>query len=310
MDVLVAALGLGLFFGGLWLLRRALSGLFAAHLTTRLQAQQGRPAVTLAMGIGAGALLQSSSTVSVIGMSLLNLRLLSLRNAITLLLGANVGGSLTVEVLTATPAAMSWALCTLGLTGLVALPQQWKLSGFALLGLGLSVAGVDQVGTAMLPIISGAFLSNALHASTLWSSFGIGVMAGALLQSASAATSLLMAPLISGHLSFSQTIAIVAGANLGSCLPAILAGASGNEKDRAVALAQVLINLLGVLVILPLAQPLGKWLEAASIPDPHALTVIQLLVNTAAAITAFPVVGPLARLVEAIAKRQAPPAAR
>ncbi len=259
--------GLGLFLGGMELMSGALRRAAGERTRRLLAAGTKSPLRGALTGAAATAVLQSSSAVTVMAVGFVDADLMTLGQAIALVFGANVGTTVTAQLLAFR--LTDW-LGPLLLTGF-ALAQlsgrdRTRTLGQALFGFGMLFAGVEQMGGAMGPLAeSSRFLGLMGRAA---SSPLLGIVLGASLtaavQSSSAAVAILQSA-AGPALGLKGALPLLVGCNIGTTVTALIAAAGQSRDAKRTALAHTLFNLSGAVLFL-LARPGFGALAAALAP--------------------------------------------
>lgn len=251
-----AAVGLVLFFLGLWQITRPFR---PADLQIRLEGCQNWWRGAL-VGTVLTAVSQSSSAVTVLLMAAVSARQLSLRAAFGILLGANIGTTATAWLaqLGQLPGAVG-----LVLPALLCLLLIWQTRRCrAALGLALLLFGMHTMTTGAQALLQGQgteLLQQALQTPWRGGLWGAGVTA--VLQSSSVTVGMLQAAVSSGALSMAAAAPVVAGNNLGTCVTALLAAIPAARGGRQLAGLHLLFNLFAAAVLTALwSLGLGQWL--------------------------------------------------
>jgi phosphate:Na+ symporter len=271
-----------------------LRGILGRALSNRIKA--------FLAGIGITALLQSSTATGLMAAGFAAGGLVGLEPALAVMLGANLGTTLIVQLLSFDVSALSPALVLVGfvLFRRDASPLTHDL-GRALVGLGLMLLALHQLLglinpyedapqlRALIGLISAVPLLDVLLAALLtWA------------VHSSVATVLLIMSLASrGVLPLEAALAMVAGANLGSALNPLLEGTRGDDPaSRRLPLGNLLNRVLGLLLVLPLLEPLGRAMAALAPGDSaRAIALFHTLFNLVLALAFLPVLAPYARLL-------------
>lgn len=306
--VAASVFGLALLLGGMKLMEVALRQWAGGRLPAALRRTTSTPFKGFLAGTLSSALMQSGTAVTVLTIGLVNAGLLPLANSFGIILGTNVGTCLTTElmslhlhryalpVLAAAAAVWLWTALSGEMRALPALPKRYApplrygsaaLAGFGLLLLGFAV--LQSIGPALQT--SGAFLDLMARSesSPLWGLLG-GAAITAAVHSSSAVIGMAMGLADVGALPASTGVAIVLGANVGTCLTGLLASVSGGRGGRFVALSQIALNVAGALLFYPLRGALQD--AAAWIAPGHPAAQIahaQTLFNVACSALALPV---------------------
>jgi phosphate:Na+ symporter len=261
--------GTALFLIGIHLLsdglRRALGGrmrwAFTVVARSRLAA--------LASGVAMTGPLQSSGPTTVVLMGLADAGIVTLGQSAAIMLGAMVGGTVVPQLL-AFPVA-GWGL----LAAIAGVPviilgrwRAWKNAGWALVGLGLMFHGMQLMTLGAEPLkaspAAGELLSRLAGRPLLAAAAGLVVAAA--LQSSGAAVALVMTLVTAGAIADpGQALPLIIGINLGTCAPAAIAAAGSGREGRRVLAAYVGFKLLGAVLVLPFAGPLGRLAAEATL---------------------------------------------
>ena len=299
--------GLVIFLAGMKLMETALSKLAGPLLTTSLNKATSTPIKGMIASSLLSALLQSSTAVTVLTIGMVNAGLLTYARTLGIILGSNIGTTLTTELIglqinsMATPllaAALSlWAAAVIvgelpptsraaALCNTISQPLQFislAVSGFALVLWGIAV--MQSIGGILQE--SGLFLWFLNHAATsaLWG-LAAGACLTALLHSSAAVIAMAMSIAASGAMPPELGIAIVLGANVGTCVTAVIASIGGSPSGVFVAWSHVALNVGGALIFLPLIGPLqatAAWIGGGPASQiAHAQTIFNVVCSLGA----------------------------
>jgi phosphate:Na+ symporter len=302
-----SAAGFFLLIGGMKLTETALSRWAGNRLSGWLTRATDTPMRGFLFGTAASAVLQSSTAVTVLTIGFVNAGWLSLSRSFGVILGTNVGTTITTEIMSLQLHRYGWAVLAASLTGWLwtAFRGEMKISGArpggylsslrygstALAGFGLLLVGFEQL-LAMGPELqkSGAFLS-LMETAADFPLAGLlgGAALTALVHSSSAVIGMAMGVAASGALSLEAGIAIVLGANIGTCFTGLVASLGGGRGGRFVALSQLALNAAGALLFLPLMPLLHGIAELLAPADPSAqIAHSQTIFNVACSLMALP----------------------
>ena len=309
LALVILSLGLVVFFLGLAVMRTGIARASSAGVQRMLGRIAGRPLYGLASGLLLALLFQSTSLVAVVLMEFLDADLMSLEAAATVVLGSNIGASLTVQFLALRLYEWDLPLALFGLllAGL-ARPPRVRDAGLALFGFGVLYGGIHLVTLASVPLAQAGFLRDgllALSGSSLGAGlFGLGLTA--IVQSNGIANGILLSLARQGLIPLRQSIAVITGANLGSGALALLAAVPARRRARHLAVANSLVNVAGLVWVLP-GFPLFLWAVSRMSPNlPQALANAHMLFNILASLTVLPFVPVFARLSGIVADRLLP----
>jgi phosphate:Na+ symporter len=319
--------GLGLFLYGMRILSDGLQKIAGDRMRRILAALTENRLVGMLIGMTVTALIQSSTATTVMVVSFVNAGLMSLLQAIGVVIGANIGTTVTAQLIAFKVA--KYALPAIGIgVGLRLFVKQprWQHIGEVTLGFGLVFFGLALMKDAFDP------LRGNLEFQQLFLSVGdnplLGVLFGAVVtmvvQSSSATIGLTIAMATSGLLSYEASLAMILGENIGTTLTANLAALGTSLAARRAALAHMLFNVIGVCYVLLLFPWFAKVVTAITPGDAdfiiHSGEQAELLggmvgdkpfiarhianahtlFNVINALVFLPLVGPLARLTAAL----------
>jgi phosphate:Na+ symporter len=247
--------GLGLLLFGLRFMTDGLQSAAGDRIRTILEKGTRNPVRGVLTGTLVTALIQSSSATTVLTVGLVNAQLLTLRQAIGVILGANIGTAITAYLIGFN--LQAYALPIIGLGALLFLFQKKKTTqmiGQSLLGLGILLFGLTVMGNGMKPLHDISFFANLMTSIDHNSIIGlaIGVFFTFLVQSSSAAIGVLQQMGSQGAVTYHQAVPILFGANLGTTITALLAGIGASVTAKRAALTHFLFNVIGTLIFLPL----------------------------------------------------------
>jgi len=310
--------GLGLFFLGMRTMSDALRKVAGDSFKKTLDIITKRPIFGLLIGTFVTALIQSSSATTVMTVGFVNAGLLTLRQAISIVLGANIGTTLTAWLVSflAVFKITRYALPAIGIGFFLTMlgkRQKVRRWGQLLLGFGLLFVGLGFIKDAFGPLQERAILRDFIVHFGSYPGVGIliGMLVTIILQSSSATIALLQILAFSGLIDFHIAIPIILGENIGTTITAELAALGTNLNARRTARSHALLNVFGVLYM---AVPVylgwyGRLIEAL-IPGP--VTQGNIMVHIALAHTVFNVINsvcvflPLVRVLEKAAVRLTP----
>lgn len=264
MEVIFSLLGgLGFFMYGMHLMSESLRKVASHQLRRILAALTKTPIIGLMVGALVTAVVQSSSFTTVMTVGLVNASLLTLKQGICVVLGANIGTTATAWIVSVAGAMKAlkittYALPAVGLGFLLSfVPKRQSLKnwGTIILGLGMLFVGIGFMKEAF-PVDTGDTESWAHHFFTNFSDYPIlGILAGTLLtmllQSSSASIAIVQVLAMSGIISFDAALPIVLGDNIGTTITAQIAALQTGVNGKRVAWAHTLFNVVGVCLILP-----------------------------------------------------------
>ncbi len=307
--------GVGIFLYGLHLIGSYLEDLAGPAVEKSLRRFTGNPWIGALTGTVITALIQSSTAVTVMTVNLVDKGLMTLEQAVGVILGANVGTAGT-GVLAALP-IRSLAPFFLAGGALLVLAAEimkklrggpgapWartKLVGALAVGMGMLLLGMELMQDAMIPYRSSPALAR-LMTGLKYPVSGVlgGAVFTALIQSSSASVAILQSMAAEGLVGLRQSAYIVYGQNIGTCLTALWAGAGLSPAARSCARLHLLINLLGTGIFLAVDRvvPLTAWVGSWT-PGYPALQIanLHLFFNLASTLLLLPFSRVLVRAAE------------
>lgn len=293
--------GIALFLYGLDRMTGSLNSVAGARMQKLLASATSSPVRGVFTGAGLTAILQSSSLTTVLCVGFISAGLMNLRQAVGVIIGANVGTTLTAQIIALDVAAIALPLITLGvLLRFIAKTDWQKHLGTVILGIGLVFYGMELMTTATAPLRSfGPFIEFMKSFEEPW----IGILAGAcftaLVQSSSATTGLVIVLGSQSIISLEAAIALVLGANVGSCVTAGVAAWGRGAQARQAAAIHVVFNMVGALVWWLLLHPLVQITQLVSGPDvARQIANAHAIFNVSNAVFALGLTKQLAHLVE------------
>ncbi len=246
--------GLGLFFLGMKMMSESLRKVAGNRLRNTLEILTKRPILGLLIGTLVTMLVQSSSATTVMTVGFVNAGLLTLRQAISIVLGANIGTTLTAWLVSffALFKITNYALPAVGIGFFLTMfgkTRSAKMWGNFILGFGLLFTGLGFIKDAFSPLKDGEALKNFLLTFGKYPILGIlfGMFITVLLQSSSATIALLQIMAFSGLIGFRTCVPVILGDNIGTTVTAQLAAIGTNTAAKRTAMAHTVLNTIGVL---------------------------------------------------------------
>ncbi|HDQ03419.1 MAG TPA: Na/Pi cotransporter family protein [Deltaproteobacteria bacterium] len=259
--------GLGLFIYGMHLMSDSLRKLSLGLLRSLLEKITSNRIKSMFVGAFVTALIQSSSATSVILIGFLNAGFLTLGGGIAIMIGANVGTTITAQLI----AFKLTALAPIFVFGgavyyLFTKKDKNKYRGLAVLGFGMLFLGLAMMSMAVMPFSENESVKNAFL------SFGkypfLGILTGLVLtmawQSSSTTTGMVIAFASAGLLDLASAIYIIFGMEIGTCITAVLASIGGKIASKRLALSHTIFNVLGVLFAVAMAPLYLKYVPMLS----------------------------------------------
>jgi len=299
--------GLALFLIGMDQMTDALKALAGHRLQRVLQRLSSNRVMGAATGAVATAALQSSSVTTVLTVGFVSAELLTLAQAASVVIGANLGTTITAQVIALNVTQFSLGLVAVGaVLWLFVRRPSWLETGRALAALGLVFLGLEVMGEAMSPLASYQPILDVLSGSgSPLAALLAGAALTALIQSSSATTGIVITMAATGLIDLRTGIAIILGANIGTCVTVLIAAIGKGREALRTALVHVTVNLLGALVWLVLLPVLAGLVElisgdSAALASPRELANAHTLFNGINTVVFLILLSPLLVLIRRI----------
>lgn len=256
--------GLGLFLFGIKTMGDGLEQAAGSKMKRLLEALTRNKFTAVLVGLLVTAVIQSSSATTVMVVGFVNAGLLSLSKAIGVIMGANIGTTVTSLMLSV---KLNFGILFTAVGAICQLAgnrSSFKLLGQIMMGLGILFVGMDAMTAAMEPLRDWQGFRDMME---LAKNPLVGVLVGAgvtaLLQSSSASVGILQALAATGAISLQASLFILFGQNIGTCVTALLASVGANRTAKRAAVVHLLFNVIGaaLFIVLALVLPLASWIE-------------------------------------------------
>lgn len=295
--------GLAFFLYGMELMKDGLRAAAGERLKGILARLAANRFVGMAAGLLATAVIQSSSAVTVMAVGFVDAGLLSLSQAVPVIMGANIGTTVTGQLIALNISDIAPLFAFAGVVLFLSAKRgRAKDTGQILLGLGLLFIGMDTMSAAFAP------LQDVPGFSGFMAGFDnpfLGILAGTIMtcaiQSSSASVGILQALAGQGLIGLRASAYIIYGQNIGTCLTSVLAAAHSGKNAKRTALCHVLFNVIGTILFLLISAflPIVEWIGALSPGDPVGqIADFNTIFNVASTAVLLPFSGWLARLSE------------
>jgi phosphate:Na+ symporter len=263
--------GLALFLFGMEQMSDALKSALGEEMKTLLAKLTSNRFTGALTGAFVTAVVQSSSVTTVLVVGFVSAGMMSMSQSIGVIMGANVGTTVTAQIVAfKVEEAALWMIALGFLTLFTAKQERIKHYGSMLMGLGLIFYGMGLMGDAMNPLRS---YDPFLHLMTQMDRPLLAIMVGALftalVQSSSATTAIVITMAGQGLISLEAGIALAFGANIGTCITAQLAALGKPREALRAAMVHLVFNVGGVLIWLPFIAVLASWVVGISPTHPE-----------------------------------------
>lgn len=244
--------GVGLFLYGMTIMSTGLKNACGENLRVILEHATKNKVISVVVGIAITMLIQSSSATDVMVIGFVNSGLMSLTQAIGVIMGANIGTTITAQITAFNLSAYAPMILFVGAVLYLFMKKDMvKYVGSIIMGFGMLFEGIALMKTAIAPLAeTEAFINmiSALENPFLTVLFGI--LFTALLQSSSSATVIFQAFAVQGIISYETSVYLVIGAAIGSVTPNILASLTMSRNGKRTALLNLLFNLIRAAILM------------------------------------------------------------
>ncbi|MDI9498521.1 MAG: Na/Pi cotransporter family protein [Bacillota bacterium] len=312
LDSLQLVGGLALFLYGMHLLSESLERRAGLRLKRLLEHLTSSPLRGVLLGTFVTAIIQSSSATTVMVVGFVNSGIMKLRQAIYVVMGANIGTTVTAWLLSLTglrsdnvivallkPDNFSPILAAIGIIMIFTVRRERGTAGI-LLGFAILMYGMSTMSTAVAGLATDPSFQRLM---VLFSNPVFGVLVGtfitALIQSSSASVGILQAIAATGSITHATALPIIMGQNIGTCITAILSSIGANRNAKRVAAVHLYFNILGTVAFLSIYYLINSFIHFPFMDDPitpAGIAFIHTTFNVLGTIVMLPLAGALERL--------------
>ncbi|MBU3803839.1 MAG: Na/Pi symporter, partial [Candidatus Cellulosilyticum pullistercoris] len=302
LDLILSFLGgFGLFLFGMEYMGEGLQKAAGSRMKNILGALTQNRLLGVLVGAGVTALIQSSSATTVMVVGFVNVGLLSLRQAVGVIMGANIGTTITSWIVALgewttflKPAVLAPIFIVVGVALIMfSKKAHLKSIGQILFGFGGLFLGLDMMSNAAKPLSKLESIKNLFL--LLGSNPVLGVLTGAvvtaIIQSSSASVGILQALALAGLVPWGSAIYIILGQNIGTCITAILSSIGASINAKRAATIHFLFNLIGTIIFGMLAVILFNFAIPSlrnELIDVTQISIVHTIFNVLSTIILFP----------------------
>lgn len=258
--------GLALFLYGMQMMSNGLEAAAGNRMKQILEKLTANRFLGVLVGAGITAVIQSSSATTVMVVGFVNSGMMTLKQAVWIIMGANIGTTITGQLIALDIGALAPLFAFCGVAAIVFVKkQQVHHYGLIVAGLGILFIGMEMMSGAMMPLReSEAFVS----LMTKFSNPVLGILAGmiftALIQSSSASVGILQALASSGLIGLPNAVFVLFGQNIGTCITAVLAAIGTSRNAKRTTVIHLLFNIIGttIFTVVCLLTPLTSLVES------------------------------------------------
>ena len=301
--------GLALFLYGLLLLSTALQKIAGDGLKVILERVTNKRWKGVAVGAGITAIVQSSSVTTVTVIGLINAGLLTLTQAVPVIIGANIGTTITAQLVAFKIGAFAMPIIAIGfLLFFAGKNYKQRLAGEVVLGFGLLFLGMNLMGVAVAPLKESPLFMDIVQEFGIYPILGllVGLIFTAVVQSSSATVALVIAMSMQGLIGLPVALPIILGADIGTCATVMIASIGARLSAKRAALAHLFFNFVGVLIIFPLLPLFFPLLSLTAEDVPRQIANAHTIFKLAFAVIFFPFIGLLILAVKRLIPGEEP----
>ena len=308
--------GLAIFLYGMHLMSSSLESMSGGMLERALERSTSSKWKALLLGTVATAVVQSSSATTVMAVGFVNGGIMSLNQAVGIIMGANIGTTVTAWILSLTgiqgtsfivqmfkPTSFTPVIAVIGvIMAMFSKKQKQKTIGAVLCGFAVLMYGMSMMSSAVAPL---ANMPEFVSIMTKFSNPLLGVLTGALItgiiQSSSASVGILQALSLTGGITYGVAIPIILGQNIGTCITALLSCIGASKNARRTAMVHLYFNIIGSVFFLILFYVLNAFYRFTfldDVLDPAHIAIIHTSFNLMATAVLLPASGLLVKLAK------------
>lgn len=299
--------GVGLFLFGMSIMSTGLKNACGDNLQSILEYATKNKIIAVIAGLTMTLLIQSSSATDVMVIGFVNSGIMSLSQAIGVIMGANIGTTITAQITAFQLSSYTPLLLFIGAVMYLFMSKPFvKHVGSVIMGFGMLFTGITIIKQAIAPLSnSKEFIDFISSLSAPWLAVLFGVAFTALVQSSSSSIVIFQAFAIQGLLEYDTAVYLVIGAAIGSVTPNLLAGLTANRNGKRTAVLNLIFNLFRAAFLLILIQliPLTEWIQKLS---PHDIGRQIANTHTIFSIIAVLVALPFTEVIIKLSKRVIP----
>ena len=297
--------GVALFLYGMQMMSSGLESAAGNKMKVILEKLTANRFIGVLVGALITAIIQSSSAMTVMVVGFVNSGMMTLNQAVWIIMGANIGTTITGQLISLDVGMMAPLFAFIGVAMIVFLKiPKARHIGKILAGLGVLFIGMNMMGGAMKPLQESEGFVNLM---TQFSNPLLGILAGAIftavIQSSSASVGILQTLAVSGLIGFDSAVFVLFGQNIGTCITAVLASIGTNRSAKRTTLIHLMFNIIGTILFttLCLTLPVTDWIGGLTPNNPAAqIANMHTTFNIVTSLLLLPFGTYLAKLAEKI----------
>lgn len=318
-NILTMIGGLALFLYGMNIMGDGLSQMAGGKLESVLERLTSKRIYAVLLGAGVTAVIQSSSATTVMVVGFVNSGIMHLSQAVGIIMGANIGTTVTSWLLSLTeisgstiflqllkPSSFSPVLAAVGIILTMSSKEGSKKRnvGNILVGFAILMFGMETMSDAVSPLAENKSFAGIL---TKFSNPILGMIAGtvltAIIQSSSASVGILQALCITGIVNYATALPIIMGQNIGTCITAIISSIGANKNAKRAAMIHLFFNLIGTIIFMIVFYSINAFVDFAFLDESASaagIAVIHSLFNIGCCVVLYPFANLLVKLATVV----------
>ena len=293
--------GLALFLYGMQMMSTNLEAVAGNRMKQILERLTANRFLGVLVGAGITAIIQSSSATTVMVVGFVNSGLMTLNQAIWIIMGANIGTTITGQLIALDIGALAPLIAFVGVVPIVFFKnKKAQHIGGIIAGIGVLFIGMGMMSDSMMPLRDS---EGFVRFMTQFSNPILGILAGAaftaVIQSSSASVGILQALAKSGVVTLDSAVYVLFGQNIGTCITAVLASIGTTRNAKRTTIIHLSFNIIGTIVFVGGCQflPFAKWMTELAPGDPVAqIANVHTIFNITTTVLLLPFGTQLARL--------------
>ena len=298
--------GLALFLYGMNQMGKGLELLAGNKLQNILEKLTSKKIFGILIGALVTAIIQSSSATTVMAVGFVNSKILTLTQAVYIIMGANIGTTITGLLLTLDVDLIAPILAFVGMIMMLFInKRKYKYMGTILFGFGVLFMGMGIMGDAVKPLASNEAFTNILAgAKNPIVAIIIGALFTAIIQSSSATTGILITLAANNLIGFQEAFYLILGQNIGTCITSVLASMGTSKNARRVAVTHITFNFIGTVIFASLSfvLPVIHFIETLTPNAAQQIAYMHTLFNISTTIILYPFTNMLVDISHAVVK--------
>lgn len=309
--------GLSLFLYGMSIMGNGLSKMAGGKLENILEKLTTQKIFAVLLGASVTAVIQSSSATTVMVVGFVNSGIMKLSQAVGIIMGANIGTTITSWMLSLTgiegstlwlkmlkPSSFSPILAAIGIILVMASKSESRKKdiGGILLGFAILMFGMETMSSSVSGLADNTSFTSLMTAfSNPILGMAIGAILTAIIQSSSASVGILQALCVTGAVHYSVALPIIMGQNIGTCVTSIISSIGASKNARRAAMVHLYFNLIGTILFMIFFYAANSFIDFAFLGEPAnaaGIAVIHSLFNIGATFCLFPFSNQLVKLAE------------